>query len=86
MSPVEQVRLSEDLTHCQRTVDALILRLEHTLTALALTLDAQAAMRQRLDGDERDDDHLNDTAADLQTRAEQVRHFARALTNGCHYR
>lgn len=83
MTPVERVRLEDDLRRFQGTVDALILRLEHTLTALALTLDAQAATRQQLNGHERDD-HLNDSAADLQTSAEQVRQLARTLTNGNH--
>jgi len=84
MTPVEQVRLEEDLRRFQGTVDALILRLEHTLTALALTLDAQAATRQRLNGHERDDDHLNYRGVDLQAAAEQVRQLTRTLTDGNH--
>src|SRR3954463_2499195 len=85
MTPVEQVHLEEDLTRFQHTVDALIRRLEPTLNALALTFDAQAATRQRLDGHELDEHHLSESAAALQTRAEQVRDLARALQNGNHH-
>ena len=86
MTPVGQVRLEDDLTRFQGTVDALILRLERTLIALALTFDAQAATRQQLNGQEREDDPLNESVADLQTAAEQYRHLARTLTNGNHSR
>lgn len=65
-----------------RSTCALILRLERTLIALALTFDAQAATRQQLNGQEREDNHLNDSVADLQTAAEQYRHLARTLPNG----
>ena len=81
MTPIERMRLEGDLTRFQGTVDTLTQRLQHILIALALTYDAQAATRQRLNRKKHDHDHLDETVADLQTAAEQYRHLARALTN-----
>lgn len=81
-TPIEEARLEEELLRFQHTVDHLTSRLGHTLLALALTFDAQAATRQRLNAHARRDDHLTDSVADLQTVAEQYRHLARTLTNG----
>jgi hypothetical protein len=73
--------MEEELRRFECTVDALTLRLEHILVALALTFDAQAATRQRLNGNGRDDERFRETVADLQTEAAHYRHLARALTN-----
>lgn len=60
MRVAEQLRLEEEAARFQATVDALIVRLEHTLIALALTFDAQAATRERLDGHNGDPASLDD--------------------------
>jgi hypothetical protein len=79
MTLAEQVRLEDDLRRYQGTVDALTRRLEHTLIALALTIDAQAAARQQLGGHGRGADHLDDTVANLLTAAEKYRQLARGI-------
>ena len=87
MTPREPTRVEEDLQRFPATVDALMLRVERTLVALALTFDAQAAAWQRLNGQPRDDDYLNNMMADWQTAAELYRHLARTLPKpyGNHY-
>ena len=73
----EQMRLEAELTGFQHTMETLTLRLEHTLIALALTCDAQAATRRRLNGDSRGHDYQ--TADELQSAAERYRRLARDL-------
>ena len=81
---VERQRLEAEVARFQSIVDALTARLGHTLVALALTFDAQAATRQRLNGHNSDDEQLHDSIANLQTAAEHYRHLARTLTDGKH--
>lgn len=79
MTPGQRMRLEDDLKRFSGTVDVLLLRLERTLVALALTFDAQAAARQRLNGHKWDDEDFLQSVADLQTGAELYRHLARTL-------
>ena len=80
MSPVEQMRLEEEVAGFQGRIDTLMLRLEHTLIALALTYDAQAAMQQGFNGPTGDHDRRNDRVRELQTAAERFRRLARNLS------
>jgi hypothetical protein len=79
MRLIDQLRLEEEAARFQATVDALILRLEHTLIALALTFDAQAATWQRLNGNHGGPGSLDATVGALQRAAEQYRMLARNL-------
>jgi hypothetical protein len=79
MRLVEHPHLEEEVARFQATVDALIVRLQHTLIALALTFDAQAATWERLDGHNGDAESLDDRVRALQRAAEQYRHIARNL-------
>jgi hypothetical protein len=83
MTPPDHERLEIEIRRMQETLDILSVRLERTLIALALTLDAQAATRQRLNDDAVDDElDLTDKVAHLQTTAEQYRQLARTVSNG----
>jgi hypothetical protein len=81
MSPGQRMRLEGELQRFSGTVDILMLRLERVLVALALTFDAQAAARQRLNGYRWEDEEFLASVADLQTAAELYRHLARKLIN-----
>jgi len=81
MRTAEQAHMEDELARFQSTVDVLMVRLERTLIALALTFDAQAVTRQRLNGNGRRLGFPDDTVADLQTAAEHYRRLARTLTN-----
>jgi len=71
--------LTREVHALQDTTRALASRLERTLTALALTLDAQAATRLRLAHISRDEARLRESVEELQAAAERYRVVARQL-------
>jgi hypothetical protein len=77
---VEQWAMAEDMRRLESSFAALLDRLERVLSALALTVDAQAAIAARMSGGPGDQvEPLAMTVARLEALAERYRRALHAL-------